>query len=128
MTSWNGRSSPDTGSAATISPSRITSRGPSPAVEQLDHVRELARDPFQPAGEQLDPPVGGPVGLDRTPSYLYSAPQDPPSLASSSAASLIRWASMARTGLPGRTCIAATASRPPWTRVAATRPRSEQML
>jgi hypothetical protein len=37
---------------------------PQALVEQVDHVRELATDPLQAAGEQLDLAVGGAVGLD----------------------------------------------------------------
>ena len=64
----------------------------------------------------------------RMPSYLYSAAQVPPSLARISADSLIRWASIGRTGLPARTSIRSTSASPPVTSVDATRPRSEQML
>ena len=39
-----------------------------------------------------------------------------------------RWASMTRTGFPGWTFSCSTASRPPLTSVAATLPRSQQML
>ena len=64
----------------------------------------------------------------RTPSYLYSAEHRPPSLARISLASDSRWASMARTGLPGRTCSSCTALSPPLTSVEATSPMSQQML
>ena len=128
ITSWNGRSSPEAGSKATTSPSRITSRGPklwsSSSTTSGNWVETRSRRRVYSSRA----PSAVRWAWTRMPSYLYSAAQVPPNLARISADSLIRWASIGRTGLPARTCIASTSASPPATRVAATRLRSEQML
>src|SRR6266571_324342 len=62
MTSWNGRRSPGrVGSDHLALQDRLA--GAQPGGEQLHDVGKLGRDALQPAGEQLQPPVGGAVGL-----------------------------------------------------------------
>ena len=63
MTSWKGRSSPEAGSKATTSPSRITSRGPRPASSTSTTSGNCQAMRSRPPGEQLQPPVGGAVRL-----------------------------------------------------------------
>ena len=114
MTSWNGRRSPEAGSNATTSPSRIASRGREAGVEQLDDVGELPGHPFQAAGVQLQLSVGGAVGLhpDAVVLVLGRAAARP-AWPSTSAVLDSRWASIGRTGLPARTWIRSTAASPP---------------
>ncbi len=128
MTSWNGRSSPAAASNATTSPSTIASAGPSPAVSTFTTSGNWVATRSSRRVNSSIFPSAVLCAWTRTPSYLYSAAHCPPSLARISPASDSRWASMARTGLPGRTCSCSTAATPPVTNVAATWPRSQQML
>ena len=128
MTSPNGRSSPAAASYATTSPSTMASRGPSPAASNATTSGNwlLTRSSLRVYSSIWPSAVR--CACTRTPSYLYSAAHRPPSLARISPASDSRWASMARTGLPGRTRICSAAASPPSASAAATRPRSQQML
>jgi hypothetical protein len=128
ITSWNGRSSPETGSKATTSPSRITSRGPTLSPSSFTTSGNWVETRSRRRVYSSRAPSAVRWACTRMPSYLYSAAQSPPSLSRISAGSLSRWASIGRTGLPARTSIRSTAARPPPTRVAATSDRSEQML
>ena len=128
MTSPNGRSSPASASYATTSPSTIASAGPSPAASSSTTSGNWALIRSSRRVYSSISPSAVRCAWTRTPSYLYSAEHCPPSLARISAASDSRWASMARTGLPGRTRICSTAASPPSARTAATCPRSQQML
>ena len=72
--------------------------------------------------------VGGAVRLDPDAVVLVLRRARPTQLGKISAATDDRCASMARTGLAGRTWIRSTAPVPPSAKAAATRPRSQQML
>ncbi len=128
MTSANGRSSSVAASNATTSPSTIASAGPSPAASTSTTSGNWALTCSSRRVHSSIVPSAVRWAWIRMPSYLYSAAHSPPSLARISVASASRWASMARTGLPGLTWICSTAASPPSTSTEATRPRSQQML
>src|SRR6266498_2437829 len=113
MTSWNGRRSPVAGSAATTSPSRIASRGPSPAASSSTTSGNWVETRSSRRVNSSSSPSAVRWACTRMPSYLYSAAQVPPSLSRTSAGLDSRWASIGRTGLPARTRISSTAASPP---------------
>jgi hypothetical protein len=101
---------------------------PEALVEQLHDLQELGREAFQPAGVQLQLPVGGAVGLEADAVVLVLGRARAAEPGEDLGAVGQPLGEMGRTGLPARTCICSTAASPPPARVAATRPRSEQML
>src|SRR6266542_4326828 len=85
MTSWNGRRSPVAGSAATTSPSRIASRGPSPAASSSTTSGNWVETRSSRRVNSSSSPSAVRWACTRMPSYLYSAAQVPPSLSRTSA-------------------------------------------
>ena len=128
MTSANGCSSSVAASNATTSPSMIASAGPSPAASTSTTSGNCSLTSSSRRVHSSIRPSAVLWACSRMPSYLYSAAHSPPSLARISDASASRWASMTRTGLPGRTWISSTAASPSFTSTWAIRPRSQQML
>ena len=129
MTSWNGRSSPAAASYATISPSTIASRVAQAGAQQRHHVRELGAHPLLPPGEQLDLAVGG-AGAP-APACRRTCARPRRSRRAWPGSPRRRRAAGPASPAPGGPAgpaARATASRPPLTRVAATSPRSQQML